>query len=337
MLYFKVECYIKEVDMINQIINYLEENVQTDIKYNYWDRKKDLIFRFQDRYNYYETELLGNKVVLIEEKNDKATIDEIKKLMQMLRKYMPNNTVMIFTELSSYKRKIMIQERIPFIIANGQMYLPFLGLDLSLRTEEVINKMESLSSSTQLLYLYFLYNKLEVKSIHNIAQMFQITNMHASRILKELYQRGLITFEVGGKTKRTKFYKRIGDPEYYIKGSQYLQNPVQDIVTTNKKIISHGLKCGLPALAEMSLLNKPKYESYIISKNIRNKLAHTSNDAHIIDKIIKYEVWAYDPSLITTSNYVDILSLYLSLRDLDDPRVDEQLIELMRGESWYKE
>ena len=41
------------------------------------------------------------------------------------------------------------------------------------------------------------------------------TVMTASRALNALYDAKLLTYETGGKTGRTKEYRRIADPEYF--------------------------------------------------------------------------------------------------------------------------
>ncbi len=46
------------------------------------------------------------------------------------------------------------------------------------------------------------------------------------------------------------------------------------------------------------------------------------------------QVWTYDPNLCAADNAVDRLSLYLSLKDDGDERVEEALEEMMKGLAW---
>ena len=46
------------------------------------------------------------------------------------------------------------------------------------------------------------------------------------------------------------------------------------------------------------------------------------------------QVWSYDPNLCAADNTVDRLSLYLSLRDDRDERVEGALDEMMKGLAW---
>jgi hypothetical protein len=46
------------------------------------------------------------------------------------------------------------------------------------------------------------------------------------------------------------------------------------------------------------------------------------------------EVWSYEPDLLSDGPAVDRFSLYLSLRDDTDERVQSALAEMMRGVTW---
>jgi hypothetical protein len=324
-----------EVNMIKHIIRYLENNVQDHIEVHKWKKAKNLIYRFQDNFNFYEIYLLGIQIVLIEENGPSTNIKEMYKLMKMVKRQEVDYCAMVFKDITSYKRKKMIQERIPFIIENGQMYLPFLGLDLSFTTKKESIKPTTFTPSAQLLFLYLLYNKSQKVDAEYISSLFQASKVHASRALRELYDMKLITYEIGGSTNRTRIYKRINDPEYYQQGYKYLKNPVQSefLCTCEAR---PGMKSGLSALSEQSMLGEPEHETYAITKDERNHLVHNIDIIYDDESAIMLEVWSYDPTIISKGKYVDIVSLHLSLRDIDDPRIDEEIEKMMKGETWYK-
>lgn len=49
---------------------------------------------------------------------------------------------------------------------------------------------------------------------------------------------------------------------------------------------------------------------------------------------MKIEIWSYSPDLLSESPVVDPLSLYLSLRNSEDERVQQQLETLIAGIKW---
>lgn len=324
--------------MINQIQEYLEENLQDNLNILLWVNKDKLIYLYQDRYEYYELKLLNHGVLLIEDKEGVTTISEIKKHIKMLRKFSDVPSVFIFKKITVYMRKRLIQERIPFIIENGQMYLPFLGLDLSKETISSINSIKSFTPFTQLIYLYFLYNESEVINATDLSLIFGISKMHATRALNDLYQLDLLTYLTGGKNNRSKFYKRISNPQYYCIGFDYLKSPVVDSIIIRLVEDKHP-RSGLTALSEISMLNKPNLPVIAFTKEYRNQYMHLHVEEleHLDKEIRKAEIWSYNPKLLEKSGRVDILSLYLSLADDEDIRVKDALKEVLRGESWYKD
>ena len=80
--------------------------------------------------------------------------------------------------------------------------------------------------------------------------------MTASRALNDLYDANLLIYEIGGKTGRSKEYRRISDPEYFEKGRRFIKSPVKKVVYV-KSAPAGTLVAGLEALAELSMINPP--------------------------------------------------------------------------------
>jgi hypothetical protein len=49
------------------------------------------------------------------------------------------------------------------------------------------------------------------------------------------------------------------------------------------------------------------------------------------------EIWAYDPLVLSAGDTVDPLSLFLSMRDSPDERIQQQLRILLEGIEWLKD
>ena len=62
-----------------------------------------------------------------------------------------------FGRITTFQRKSLIENNIPFVAANGQIYLPFLGsyFDLCVKHEQTYG--EKFSPTSQMLFLLFLY------------------------------------------------------------------------------------------------------------------------------------------------------------------------------------
>ena len=52
------------------------------------------------------------------------------------------------------------------------------------------------------------------------------------------------------------------------------------------------------------------------------------------DKICRVELWKYNPSQLSKNALVDELSLYCSLKDTKDPRVEGELEKMLEDFKW---
>ncbi len=318
---------------------YLRENFDDEVKIRKWENQRKLPLIFHQKYNFYKTELLDKDFLLIEVSGDSSNIDELKKHMKILAKYTNENSAFLFKNTSQYKRKLLLKERIPFIIENGQMFLPFLGLDLNKMTKTRLKTVEKFSPVTQLIYLFFLYNKNLEKSSTELAKIFDFSQMHLLRALNDLYDLDLIHYKIGGKTNRSKIYRRIGDPDYYLKGREFLRNPINRIAHVDKVPDEYSF-AGLDALSRFSMINPPDYPVLAVSKEEAKRLSpHFIKDMDRVsnEKPAEIQIWNYDPEYLKKDGIVDILSLSLTLEDLNDERVKQSIVESLRKESWYKE
>jgi hypothetical protein len=161
--------------------------------------------------------------------------------------------------------------------------------------------------------------------------------MTASRALNELYHANLLTYEIGGKTGRSKKYKRIPDPEYFLKGRRYLKSPVKKVVFLETEPLG-ALVAGLEALAELSMLNPPGHPVRAMGREQFNtqKIEAISNKEVIKDtQLLELQIWDYDPAQFSHTKHVDPLSLYASLKEENDERIEHALEEALRAEPWY--
>lgn len=334
-----LELHLEVMKLKEVIMAYLRENIDEHAQIDRWNGQVNLPLILIEKYSFFEVSILNNRCVLVEELEESSSIIEMKKHIKLIIKKNDVNVVFLLKTISQFKRKNMIKERIPFVVENGQMYLPFLGLDLSQETKAKLKKVDVFSGIVQMAYLYFLYDeKLEINATE-LADKFGISKMHAVRTLNVLYDLGLLIYTVGGKTGRSKNYRRISNPEYYQAGKDYLRNPVQKRVFV-KAIDKSYPYAGLDALARISMLNPSLRTMVAISKsefeNIKFQVVEDS-DRIKNEYLIEVQVWAYDPMFFSKNDIVDILSLAKSIEHIKDERVEKETIELLEGESWYTE
>lgn len=324
--------------MKDVVEGYLKENIDINITIKQWNEREWLPIFLSEIYTFYKMNILGEYCLLIEVNNEIPGIEDLKKHIKAISKSVDDNLVLLFKSISSFRRKTLIENRIPFIVENGQMYLPFLGMELKKTTEENTKIIEKFSSSTQLVFLYFLYNKDLLINTTELAEIFSTSTMTASRALNDLYSLGLLTYEISGKTGRSKRYKRIADTCYYNRGSKHLKNPVSKVEYVYNNIAHDFPVAGFEALSMQSMINPPKKSVRAISKQkVKDIKQHiVLNRDKIADMdLIELQIWDYDPQFLARDGVVDIVSLVKSVSETNDERVEIAIEERLKCEIWY--
>jgi len=323
--------------VINNIEIYLKENIDINTSINRWHNKNIFPIYLNDLYDFYEINLLDNRCILFEVKDKTPFLKDMKKHIKIVEELTGKQAILGLKMVTRYIRKIYIENRIPFIIENGQIYLPFIGLDLKNVPEKLTIQRDKFTNVAQMAYLFLMYDKPRVVTAKEIAGRFNYSLMAGSRALKELYNKKLVSYTIGGKTGRTKEYQRVPNPEYFQMGKQFLRNPIKNVVYL-KRIPNNALVAGLEALAQMSLLNPPSHcirAMYI--KRLNDLKIETVDEANIIDLgyLIELQLWEYDPSLFNKQTTVDFVSLYATLQKEKDERVEQALEVTLGREDWY--
>ena len=316
--------------------SYLKENIDKSLTIKPWSEENNIPVFLRENYKFYEMTLLGKRTILMEAVNGIPNIDQLQKHIRQIEHLTDLQAALFCKQITRYRRKTLIENRIAFVIEDGQMYLPFFGVDLK-KTSEYKNEVKSFTTSTQMVYLYFLYHEDVQLNTTEIAEKLDINLMTASRALNDLYHANLIDFEVGGRTNRSKMYKRIKDPDYFRRGSEYLKSPIRSIFYIEDKP-QMSYVAGLDALARLSRINPSQHPVIAVGKDQLEeyKMKFVKNMDLVKDKkLIEVEIWDYSPGLFSIQGFVDKLSLYLSLKENKDERVEQALEEVLQGESWY--
>ncbi len=316
---------------------YLKETLDTNATVKQWPKESVFPIYFRNIYNFYELKILNGSYLLLEPTNRVPLIKDLVKHMKRIQEISDKLSILFLRRVNRQMRKNYVENRIPFIIGDNQMYLPFIGLDLRRTPERIKVAGESFSVATQIAYIALLYDKERGVTAGEFAENFGYSLMTGSRAFNALYDKKLVTYTIGGETGRTKIYKRIEDPNYFKIGKRFLRNPVKTIVYT-KKCPSGALIAGLEALSKKSMLNPPDLPVRAISLDYFRKLEMETfirEEMTGYEKLIELQIWEYDPRLFTEQNGVDVVSLYATLQEDKDERVELALENLLRREKWF--
>lgn len=332
---------------MRKAINYINETLGTNaVEIPIHNRDfGNLPMYISQAYKLYEARIFFKDIVLVELKNENdLSILQADKHLQLLRNTLNRIVVLVLDNLQSYNRKRLIEKGINFIVPGKQIFLPELLIHLneSFTQPKPKQRNEVLMPSAQFLLLYHIIHryqnwKLEEHPFKEIAQKLKYTPMAITYAVEELKQRELIEV-YGEKEKYIKFNLERSELWYTAQEQKLFSSPVLktvyvDMLPSNVFM----LKANASALPEYTSLNPSKQKYYAIEKNAFYFLQKNNGLVNANDREGQYaiEVWKYNPEALAEdmgndNAVVDPLSLYLSLKDSLDERIEmglEQIIE----------
>ena len=241
---------------------------------------------------------------------------------------------MMFDQLASYERNRYIEQGVYFVVSGKYVFLPFFLINA--RDSAPINK-ERLQPAAQYLLLYHLQRKsLEGCTLSDMEKLLPYNYLAVSRAVRQLEVTYLVDVDVSNNgTKRIHFEKE--GKQLWEVAEPLMQNPIKSVWYADEEV-AQGVVGGINALSHYSALNPERMQTKVIHEPEFRKAKETGAlpDLNILDGDTRIEVWKYPPVIEKEVGFVDRLSLVLSLREDDDPRVEKE-IELMIDRLWLKE
>lgn len=318
------------------MLNYLKENLGTDIIIKNFKQSRDIPSYLINSYDYSLLKISNVKCLFVQPKE--FNLNTFKKHILKLLSFYDYQIVLLLDEISTYQRKALIEDKIPFVVKNSQIFMPFLGIVLQQNFNKSLQKIEKFTPNTQLVFIYWYYNLIDTKvTATTIAKKLSIPVMSANRAFIELVSTGLFNYEIDGKKK--KLILACKKEELMRKIESYLRNPVdRKVYIINESLIKDPMYAGIYALGEKSLLSVDRTDLTIAlhKKDLRNISTDDLVDENYFKTMgaIILEVWSYNPRKLSESGFVDDISLILSLASNSDERVQDELLKLKERYSW---
>lgn len=304
-------------------------------------RARALPYYLQEAFSFLQFELAGQDVTLATPKaSSKAFLKDIRVQLQSAASLLGAPVVFCPTSLASYERRDLIEQKVPFIVPGNQMYLPDLGIDLRETFRHATQKKAKLlSPATQALLLWHLLNDPAKDHWHpgDAGVALGYTPMTVSRAVRELQAFGLTELVTVGRSKwlhmpRTK-------AETWAQAKPYLRSPVKRVVWSRESIPrrrSDIRRAGLSALAHLTMLAEPPTPCWAMTLSQWNEAleAGVKELPQPLPGAREWQVWSYSPAMAANAKTVDLLSLWLSLKDEPDERVQMALDELQDAFVW---
>ena len=330
------------MNVINELIRYVQEILGVPVSVESWLESRNLPQYMREEYEYsvikFRVELFSSEyLLLLDMREREQPASRLGKHIERVQQLFDGDVVYVRRSVTSYNRKRLIKHRIPFIVPGNQLYLPMLGLDLREYMRQQKMKPESFSPATQVLLLCALLHQCDgVMRPLEMAEKLGYSSMTMTRAFDQLVMAEIAEHSKEGKERhlRLSFNKRA----LWEEAQLYLTSPLKKrFFADPSKLPSGCLFAGESALSHYSMLAEPREPVIAIAsgrwKAIERKLE--SEQGHLLDLgMFEVEIWKYPPEKLSRGKMVDRLSLYLSLRDKDDERIQDALEDLLEGMQW---
>ncbi|MCX5684570.1 MAG: hypothetical protein NT049_12900 [Planctomycetota bacterium] len=324
--------------LVAQLQRYLHENLNVTVALTPWADSSRLPLFLQERYHFFHAPLLGSAYLFMV---DKAETEEspaaIRKHLEQVQAKWHEAAIYVRQRVTGYNRKRLIEQKVPFVVPGNQMYLPTLGIDLREYFRRLRPDKRNFSPSTQAVLIHALRQDTQRLSLTELAAKLGYSVMTTSRALSELETAELAESSSVGRGRR--LLLRGPKPEVWNKAQEFLRTPVTSRHPAGMKQRQRlsGPQAGLSALAHYSMLAEPQGMVVALSrKDWRSLVPRNAAGEFPVEEPggLIVEVWSYAPTLFARAGVVDPLSLYLSLRETQDERVEAALDRMMESLRW---
>jgi hypothetical protein len=316
---------------------YLRETLHVPAHLEPWRKEPTLPGYLRGQYRFFEGTVADVHILFLRS-NEEPTPRVAKKHEQVLRQQWDGPIAFAFDRITPYNRQRMIREGLSFVVPRSQLYLPTLGMDLRERYKTRGRSGDRLRPSAQVLFLHALAGDSSTANTPSgFARRLGYTPMAMGQALDQLEEVDLVRIRKAG---RERLFDLAADPAgLWLKAQPLLASPVKRrrYMASESDTSIDGMPSGLSALAAYSSLTEPRISALALAAQQAKNLPEILDGRETLsadEADIEIEVWSYPPRLLCDGPAVDRLSLYLSLRDDADERVQSALDEMMRGVIW---
>lgn len=335
---------------MKQLKQYIYKVLGTEIQPEPTDKEQlnSLPMYISETYRLYNFVLFNQFLLVVEPKQvDSFSILQTVKHFDLLRRTFAKKVILLLPEITAVNRKRLIGKGINFIVPGKQIYIPELLLDLSENFSNPKTKRttKKLLPSAQFLLIYHIIHRndkwqIEEHSFKDIAIKTGYSAMAITKAVNNLKSHEMIEI-IGEKEKHIRFVSDRYELWSHAERRNLLLNPVLKQVYVDNKTTNFRLLSNASALSEYSDMNPSRQKFYALEKKMfyglqKNNLLSNAND---YEGEYCIEIWKYNPETLvgeqaSNAPVVDPLSLYLSLKESKDERIEMALEQLIDKVVW---
>ena len=264
----------------------------------------------------------------------------LKQLEQLAARLDPPvaGTCLVAEHLPPYLRNRLVELGQPFVVPGRQLFWPAVGSAETVQRPQRLRPkpVEALGPvAQQLLIALLLRRLLPPVNITTAAEALGVTPASVSQAVKALEASELVHSQLEGR-ERIFALAHNGDVAWH-RAQPLLRTPVRQRVRIRDADLppDAGIRAGDSAMAALTDLAEPAEPVYAMASRYWPKRMGAPAAIPTPDTgTCVVELWRYPPEATALHGCADPLSLYLSLRDDKDERLQLALQELMEQIEW---
>lgn len=287
-------------------------------------------------YKFYDGEFHGMPLLFAEPKGKVATPRCLSVTANNLTSLLQLPIVFLLPACPAYERQRLIDKDVYFVVSEKYIHLPMLLANERVRKTK---QAKTLTPVAQYLLLYHLQiGSIEGMAARDIEDKIPYSYASITLGLTCLEDLGLCK-KVAEASKRKVIHFDMKGMNLWEQAQPFLVNPVEERIYCDGLLSDDSFpECGINALAHYTRLNPDPERTIMMSvKQLRNfKSSEALVRPNEFDGNIIIEAWKYPPVTATgvKAEWVDKLSLAISLREDEDPRVEGEVERLINETEW---
>lgn len=287
-------------------------------------------------YKFYDGEFHGIPLLFLEPKGKATTPRNLSITAYNLTSLFQRPTVFILPACPAYKRQRLIDKDVYFVISDKYIHLPML---LANERTRKTKQAKALTPVAQYLLLYHLQiDSLEGLAARDMENKMPYSYASITLGLTCLEDLGLCQKVAEGSKRKVVHFNKSGKSLWEL-AQPFLVNPVEERIYCDEFLSEeHFPTCGINALAHYTMLTPdPERIIMMTAKQYRDfKASGALVRPNEYDGKIIIEAWKYPlvTSMDVEAEWVDRLSLAISLREDTDPRVEGEVERLINDIEW---
>ena len=287
-------------------------------------------------YKFYDGEFHGMPLLFAEPKGKVATPRCLSVTANNLTSLLQLPIVFLLPACPAYERQRLIDKDVYFVVSEKYVHLPMLLANERVRKTK---QAKTLTPVAQYLLLYHLQiGSIEGMAARDIEDKIPYSYASITLGLTCLEDLGLCK-KVAEASKRKVIHFDMKGMNLWEHAQPFLVNPVEERIYCDGLLSDDSFpECGINALAHYTRLNPDPERTIMMSvKQLRNfKSSEALVRPNEFDGNIIIEAWKYPPVTATgvKAEWVDKLSLAISLREDEDPRVEGEVERLINETEW---